>query len=292
MNAAVGEEQTPSAPEPATPGELLRREREQRGLSVQHAAEELHLDTWAIEALENNRFTSLGAPVYAKGYLRKYALMLGVSPETVMARYEALSDTPAVPVPAPTQQVHVERVSLKKPLWVVGSLAAVALLAWIVTLILDAIPASAPAPSAPTTTPNELPAPAVDAPPVTSDVASPTPSPADVAPATPVTRAPVEAATPSGAQVRLRLEFSETSWAEVYDATGRRLMFGLGEPGRVRTLAGVAPLRVTLGAASGVTAQVNDEPIVIPRRAGRDAAKFVIDAAGEVATNAATASEQ
>lgn len=68
-------------------------------------------------------------------------------------------------------------------------------------------------------------------------------------------------------------------------------MFGLGEPGRVRNLVGVAPVRVTLGAASAVTAQVNDQPIVIPRRAGRDASKFVIDAAGQVATGAA-ASEQ
>jgi cytoskeleton protein RodZ len=80
----------------------------------------------------------------------------------------------------------------------------------------------------------------------------------------------------------LRLEFTDTSWTEVYDATDRRLMFGLGESGRVRDLSGVAPLRVTLGAASAVTAYVNDGLIVIPRREGRDASKFVIEADGAV----------
>lgn len=296
MNAAVGEEPTPSSPEPDTPGELLRRQREQRGLSVQHAAEELHLDTWAIDALENNRFASLGAPVYAKGYLRKYALILGMSPETVIARYEALSDTPPVPVPAPTQQVDiVERISLKKPLLILASLAGAALLVWIATLFLDGMPATAPAPSDPAPS-LEQSAPATVGAPTANEVAAaqlvqPDPAQSDMVRAPSASTASVHTATPGGVQVRLRLEFSETSWTEVYDATGRRLMFGLGEPGRVRNLVGVAPVRVTLGAASAVTAQVNDQPIVIPRRAGRDASKFVIDAAGQVATGAA-ASEQ
>jgi hypothetical protein len=80
----------------------------------------------------------------------------------------------------------------------------------------------------------------------------------------------------------MRLQFSEPSWAEIYDSTGKRLMFDMGTPGRVRTIAGVPPLRVNLGLASAVSAQVNDRPIVIPRRAGKDGAKFQIEADGSV----------
>jgi hypothetical protein len=80
----------------------------------------------------------------------------------------------------------------------------------------------------------------------------------------------------------VRLEFVEPSWTEIYDASGKRLMFDMGTPGRVRTVAGVPPLRVNLGVASAVNAQVDDQPIVIPRRAGRDGAKFVIEADGSV----------
>ena len=80
----------------------------------------------------------------------------------------------------------------------------------------------------------------------------------------------------------MRLEFSEPSWAEIYDASGKRLMFDMGAPGRVRTVAGVPPLRVNLGLASAVNAQVDERPIVMPRRAGQDGARFVIEADGSV----------
>jgi len=92
---------------------------------------------------------------------------------------------------------------------------------------------------------------------------------------------PATAATAS-TEVRVRLEFSEPSWAEIYDSTGKRLMFDMGTPGRTRSVAGVPPLRVSLGLASAVSAQVDDRPIVIPRRAGKDAAKFLIEADGAV----------
>jgi hypothetical protein len=41
-------------------------------------------------------------------------------------------------------------------------------------------------------------------------------------------------------------------------------------------------LRVSLGLVSAVNAQVNDRPIVVPRRAGWDSTKFVIEADGSV----------
>ena len=82
--------------------------------------------------------------------------------------------------------------------------------------------------------------------------------------------------------MRVRLEFNEPSWTEIYDASGRRLMFDMGTPGRVRTVAGVPPLRVNLGLASAVSAQINERPLVIPRRAGRNDARFRIEADGSV----------
>jgi hypothetical protein len=59
-------------------------------------------------------------------------------------------------------------------------------------------------------------------------------------------------------------------------------MFDMGTPGRVRTVAGVPPLRVILGLASAVSAQIDNRPIVIPRRAGRDGTRFLIEADGSV----------
>jgi cytoskeleton protein RodZ len=96
MNA-VSEIQPTAGTAGSTPGALLRQGREQRGLTVQQVSEELHLDAWLVEALEQNRFLALGAPVYAKGHLRKYAVLLGLSPELILARYQEIAEPPPPP---------------------------------------------------------------------------------------------------------------------------------------------------------------------------------------------------
>jgi cytoskeleton protein RodZ len=275
MNEPVGGASGAAAAGPDTPGGMLRAERERRGYSVQHAAEEMHLDTRVIEALEANRFEALGAPVYARGHLRKYATILGLSPATVLSRYEALGGVPADPTPIPTtlatpvRVVERRRVS-KLPVWIAAAIAIVAGLAWLVFELLQRRDAGS-------ATRSEVVAPAVVEQPTVSEPVAQTPAPVvQAAPPPPPPPRPV------AGEVRLRLEFTEPSWAEIYDASGKRLMFDMGTPGRVRTVVGTPPLRVSLGLVSAVSAQVNDRPIVVPRRAGWDSAKFVIEADGSV----------
>ena len=81
---------------------------------------------------------------------------------------------------------------------------------------------------------------------------------------------------------RLQGKAATRASAQRLAAAGRRLMFDTGAPDRARTVKGAAPLTVTLGNASAVSVQVDDQPIVVPRRAGKDAAKFVIGVDGAV----------
>lgn len=285
-NSAVETTAQANSPEPAleslTPGELLRRERERRSITPLHIAEELHLDARVVAAIEDNRFEALGPPVYARGHLRQYATLLGLSPQLIIDRYEALTgirqeapalmQTTSVSVP-----VDFERRSLAGPLWSGVGLVAMLLGWWIwstvstpgdpmQTAVSDQ--AITEAGSSPSESPPEPVEPAVQTPPTVSNAV----------PAAEAT-APVVAAA---GEIRLRIEFNDASWTEIYDASGKRLMFGLGEIGKVNTVSGKPPLRVTLGKASAVTVQVNDRPLVVPRRAGKDAAKFVIAANGAV----------
>lgn len=310
MSAQAGGGSAPVTDEP-TPGELLRQERERRAFSVQQAAEDLHLDVRMIEAIESNRFAALGAPVYAKGHLRKYAALLGLSPELVIERYAALSDTPDVPAPIPATVALAgqrERRSLQAPLWIVAAVLVVAA-GWSLFNWLGEPHVQVPTPAASVTT-SENPAarrvptvdPAVDPGVVEDSTLAAAAGDAAAAmqpriqPAT-MTTASAQAAleqtsvsaadtsseaSAAAAQVRLRLQFSAPCWTEVYDAAGRQLLFDLGAPGAQRTVTGVPPLRVTLGLASAVTAEVDDRPIIVPRRVGRDAARFTIAADGSV----------
>jgi cytoskeleton protein RodZ len=117
------------ASESQTPGEFLQNERERKGLSVQQAAENLHLDTWVINAIEKNKFSDLGAPVYAKGHLRKYAALLGLSEEQLLDRYKSMRDAPAAPTLVPEAHRSIEPPNRgRRVVVIVGWLMVVAIL--------------------------------------------------------------------------------------------------------------------------------------------------------------------
>jgi cytoskeleton protein RodZ len=281
--SAASETAAPGSAELLTPGELLRRERERRSLTLLHAAEELHLDTKVVEAIEANQFEKLGVPVYARGHLRNYAALMGLSPEFIIQRYEALTGRPEAPPPIPASvavgtSVSLQRRSLAGPLWLAVGLVALILGWWLWTTVstpgdpMQSVLSDADVTDGPGSIDNG-----------STDNGSP---PVDVT-ATPAPGAmqPVAAAgssSPPASEVRLRLEYRDSSWTEIYDAAGRRLMFALGESGRARTVSGTPPLRITLGNASAVTVQVNDRSVVVPRQQGRDSAKFVVAAGGAV----------
>lgn len=83
------------------PGLMLREAREAQGMDLATVAGALLVPLATVEALEANRFESFAAPVYAKGYLRKYAEVLGLDPAVVLAAYAASSDH------RPTEPTHV-----------------------------------------------------------------------------------------------------------------------------------------------------------------------------------------
>jgi cytoskeleton protein RodZ len=90
----------------ATTGPRLKAERERRGLSSQKAADELHLDGWVIDALEAEDYERIGPSVYAKGHLKRYAALLGLSSADIMAGYESRAQAPKVP-PSPPANVRL-----------------------------------------------------------------------------------------------------------------------------------------------------------------------------------------
>src|ERR1700726_65207 len=88
----------------AATGPRLKAERERRGMSPQKAADELHLDGWVIDALEADDYLRIGPSVYAKGHLKRYAALLGLPAEEIMAGYESQHQAPR---PAPSQPAKV-----------------------------------------------------------------------------------------------------------------------------------------------------------------------------------------
>ncbi len=247
-------------------GERLAQARRDAQISVQEIAKELHLDEPKVRALERNEFDVLGAPVFAKGHLRKYAELVEVSVDDVIGDYFELcraADTPPV-IPARPRP----RRELSPGPWIaviVIIIAAVTAYWWFTR------PAPPPAPLAePRAADVEVAVP-VSPEPETTPASPPKDTGADAAapvevipqqaePDTEITSSPEIA----DGQMRMLLTYSGDCWTEVSDATGRRLFFGLGQDGRTVELSGAEPFNVLLGSPGQVSVVVNGEDYPLP----------------------------
>ncbi|MEE9141964.1 MAG: RodZ domain-containing protein [Gammaproteobacteria bacterium] len=273
--------------ERATVGEQLRQAREHAHLSIVQAAQQLHLDRGVLEALEANRFDNLGAPVFAKGHLRKYATHLGLDINDLLAGYYQSASRPELP---PLVTNHETILNSSNTLRNVGILFAVLAAALIIVGVYWWLGWSEDSPTARVVRPQEAPL-AEDT--SGSDTVPDLPqrsaelvgnSASDEPAAAPqnleesqgvATPAPV---LPSSAdELTLRLEFTNDSWVEIEDANGRRLFYGLGRAGVVEEMDGVAPIDVLVGDVFAVSLTVDGERWAIPGelRPGRTA-RFVV----------------
>jgi len=116
----------------ASIGKQLLIARERLGISVADAAESLHVDVAVIESLEAGRFFALGAPVFARGYLRHYAELLGEPLEEVTGRYETLREAGASPDLRNVPQLLARAVGSKRARWPLVLFAALLMLAVLV----------------------------------------------------------------------------------------------------------------------------------------------------------------
>lgn len=92
--------------ERATPGRRLRMAREARGLSEAQAADLMRLSPTIVAAIEGDRYAELGAPVFARGHLRRYAALLGLPADEMIDGYDRSQAGPAVPTLIPPASAH------------------------------------------------------------------------------------------------------------------------------------------------------------------------------------------
>lgn len=72
-----------------SPGARLRMAREARGLAIEDVAGSLRLNAALVLAMEEDRLALLGAPVFARGHLRSYAVLVGVPESEILAACDA-----------------------------------------------------------------------------------------------------------------------------------------------------------------------------------------------------------
>lgn len=291
--------------EPSSIGRTLRDAREAQGMTQEDAAARLRLMHRQIAAMEADEFESLGQPVFARGFVRNYARLLGLKPEMLLAHMEG---APAEPAAVTYVMPPQPRSWLSSP-WLVllllGLLVVVAvpvaLYWWLnegedelisrvpsavqvdpVPLPVSAQAAEVAAPvaevAAPVAEPAPVPPAAADtsAPPAT--LIAPAASEPVAAPATgPGEAAAPEASSVAGANGVLHLEFGGDAWVEIRDASGRMLHRQLNPAGSSVNVPGQPPFDLVIGNAAQARMTYNGRPIDLKPFIGLTVARFTLE---------------
>jgi cytoskeleton protein RodZ len=257
-------------------GERLRSERIRRKRSIEDISRETRIAPRMLEAIEKEEFSSLPGLLFARNFVKQYALALGLDPEPIVAGLPHV-DVSAARLPEPP--VRLKRTEIWNPEWN----GAISSFAWFVIAVAAGVAAyihfnrpletaasgraphvvvaaamqSGSAPSSAergqtgTTEKPEAPMPAndraVSAEPKISTVG-------DQSPRARSLRTDEDQA--AGHKVNVSITAHADSWIQV-DADGRTVFTGMLKPNESRKISGDEMVKLVAGNAGGITVSLN-----------------------------------
>lgn len=278
--------EAPSGENPrASFGAWLRNQREARSVSMREIADNSKISLVYLEALEQDRFDILPAPVFARGFLREYARVVGLNPDEVVNLYLVAQEELAEgsrraerPKPARADSSSAAPSSLGYGLLLGLAVVVFVAIAALLSFLAERRKAVPPASHlvAPTTMVSAKPAtPAISEPAAVSVGAAPTDaggSPAAVVPGVPG----VSVIAPAASPFRVVLNFSQDCWMEsVVD--GNRRTSELKAAGETVHLEAQQSVILTVGNSRAVTVEVEGMPFALPESSTRVVRDLLIE---------------
>ncbi len=274
------------------PGAHLARARNDLRLGLDEVAAKLHLSMRQIEALEQDDYQTLPGATYVRGYLKSYALLLGIDPGPVLDAHSQItakpSSTPDFSVIAPQREITSRHHQIRIVTYLVAVIVIGLAIAWWqgrstpTPSPLSAVPDEAPAANqeplattevAPLATDDSKPAPApvVETKPLPAALPPAAPAAATPAPPTPSTPAPI-----TGPRGTLVVHAEQDTWVDVRDHRQVKLLYETLTAGRTVTLEGTAPISVFLGNAAGARVEYNGRAVDVARHKRGMFARFTV----------------
>jgi cytoskeletal protein RodZ len=207
-------------------------------------AKRLRIRAMFVDALEREDWRSVGEPVYARGFLKNYARLVGLDSEAAAAAldeaYPAFVPRPDVPAIAHGEfgsgHAPPERSGTNWLVVATGAVAAVMMIAVVWNLFGTQRIGSAPE---------------------TAAQNSPAPSPTAAA----MVEGSASAAAPAQTQgVNLRLETTQACWLSV-TVDGKRVVYSTLPKGAVREFHAEREINLRAGNAGGLVATIDGKPL-------------------------------
>ena len=205
-------------------GERLASKRSEKELSINQVAREIKIEPHVIEMIENNEFESIGAPVFVKGYLRQYSELVGLDPNLIIEKYNAIN---SIEDSSPIVNDSVDQISkyVLTPKIILIAIFMI-LISFGVLVTVFGIFGN-----------NEA---------VVIKMETETESQESLLPST------ADEFFIEENFMNLTIIYSGLCWTEIFDANGERLFFGLGDQDREVNIDGLPPFDVMLGAADNL----------------------------------------
>ena len=287
--------------------------RDARGWKTADVASKLRLPLHVVQTIEAEQFDRIGHGIYLRGYLNKYARLVGVPSDAV----DSVLQQHAVPPPelvasgrVSRSRYLIDRYSGSALYLVLTGVIFVPLVMFAMNMGSDgaarllpldgpsatvAVPVATPtsaelSAAKPSENANSTSAAGASTP---TTSAAPSASAADaplMASLTPVLRQqePAHAETmaaAAGAQA-VKLSLAEASWVEIIDADGKKLESGILPAGTIKSYAADKALDVRIGNTTGAKIEVNGaEQDITPYNRG-NVAHFKLSAAGKLVPRA------
>lgn len=250
-------------------GSKLREARERKGLSAETVSRETMLTLRYVQALETDDFDALPGTAFVRGYVRRYAELVGLNADELIASFdESLPSSKRLVSVRPiigmtdanaTSATTAEQISSKLPLS--RLLVVVAVIAFVLYVMAglfwqsgsDQADSNVVVPmdidasmSADAVVTEAEPLPALE---------SNEPEAAEAATVRPVaepesTTPPIISQNAPPTIETLSFSFTGASWISVRDGTGQELVYGQKEAGQSVTVSGRPPFAINIGAVN------------------------------------------
>lgn len=241
-------------------GGRLKQARDAAGYTLADMARQTHMPMRALQALEDGRWSEIGAPVFVRGQLRAYARALGVGLED-----EALpAGRVTTSAPALVCHVHVPRYrhvaeSLGRRAIYVVLTAALVIPVWLATRTHPDVPVAS-----------------LDVAPASMGAAG------ETAPRTALV-ASIASLPASPVAMPVRIEFSGDSWIQLFAANGAVVEERLLRAGDRRDLDPAGLRRVVLGNSAVVRVLRNGQAVDLAPYTRANVARFTLSSDGSLA---------
>jgi cytoskeleton protein RodZ len=252
-------------------GERLRDARERRGISLRQIANATKISVGVLEALERNDISRLPGGIFGRGFVRSYAIEVGLDPEATIQDFIAKFPNDSVTAGHPTSNQVEDNVAVESDrqtagtfLWLIAiSVPVAAGLLYAATLgrragTEPAPPAAVAAPAPETRAAAEPPPVPAPEQPSASPAATATPPTAASAPASapaPADARPAVSAT-SGDQLTVALTAKRPCWVSA-TVDGQKAIERLLQAGEQQTVTVRREMVLTAGDASAIALQFN-----------------------------------